>query len=101
MGVEILVPMGFFATVVTLALGIPLVRAYNKRLDTQASRPSLAPEVMTRLERMEQSIDSIAVEIERISEGQRFTTKLLSSGRQADAVTVAGAHQPVSGPRPG
>jgi hypothetical protein len=27
---------------------------------------------------MEQAIDSIAVEVERISEGQRFTTKLLS-----------------------
>jgi hypothetical protein len=27
---------------------------------------------------MEQAIDSIAVEVERISEGQRYTTKLLS-----------------------
>jgi hypothetical protein len=27
---------------------------------------------------MEQAIDSIAVEVERISEGQRFTTKLLA-----------------------
>jgi hypothetical protein len=27
---------------------------------------------------MEQAIDSIAIEVERISEGQRFTTKLLS-----------------------
>jgi hypothetical protein len=27
---------------------------------------------------MEQAIDSIAVEVERISEGQRFTTRLLS-----------------------
>jgi hypothetical protein len=34
--------------------------------------------VTARLERMEQAIDSIAVEVERISEGQRFTTKLLS-----------------------
>jgi hypothetical protein len=34
--------------------------------------------VTARLERMEQAIDSIAIEIERISEGQRFTTKLLS-----------------------
>ena len=30
---------------------------------------------------MEQAIDSIAVEVERISEGQRFTTKLLPSAR--------------------
>ncbi len=31
-----------------------------------------------RLARMEQGIDAMAVEVERISEGQRFTTKLLA-----------------------
>lgn len=31
-----------------------------------------------RLERLEHAVDAIALEIERISEGQRFTTKLLS-----------------------
>jgi hypothetical protein len=41
---------------------------------------------MTRLERMEQSIDAIAVEVERISEGQRFTTKLLSESNDARAL---------------
>ena len=40
-------------------------------------RPRIPAEVTARLERMEQAIDSIAVEVERISEGQRFTTKLL------------------------
>lgn len=44
-----------------------------------------------RLARMEQSIDAIAVEAERISEGQRFTTRLLSE-RVPDAVPI---------PRPG
>ena len=34
--------------------------------------------ISERLERMEQAIDAMAVETERISEGQRFTTKLLS-----------------------
>ncbi len=33
---------------------------------------------------MEQAIDSIAVEVERISEGQRFTTKLLSERQGAE-----------------
>jgi len=31
-----------------------------------------------RLARIEHAVDAIAVEVERISEGQRFTTKLLS-----------------------
>ena len=40
-------------------------------------QPKIPLELQGRLERMEQAIDSIAVEVERISEGQRFTTKLL------------------------
>jgi hypothetical protein len=31
-----------------------------------------------RLERVEQAVEAIAIEVERISEGQRFVTKLLS-----------------------
>ena len=31
-----------------------------------------------RLERLEQTVDATALEVERISEGQRFTTKLLA-----------------------
>ncbi|HSA57372.1 MAG TPA: hypothetical protein VLE53_16800 [Gemmatimonadaceae bacterium] len=36
-----------------------------------------------RLSRIEQAVDAMAVEVERISEGQRFTTKLLAD-RQAE-----------------
>jgi hypothetical protein len=37
-----------------------------------------------RLARLERAVDAIALEVERISEGQRFTTKLLSEqARQA------------------
>lgn len=35
-----------------------------------------------RLERMERGIEAIAIEVERISEGQRFVTNLLSESRQ-------------------
>jgi hypothetical protein len=35
-----------------------------------------------RLARIEQAVDAIALEVERISEGQRFTTKLLSDHNQ-------------------
>jgi hypothetical protein len=78
MGVETLVPLGFFAMVAIVAVGMPLARAYARRMEAGAGRPTIPPDVTARLERMEQSIDSIAVEIERISEGQRFTTKLLA-----------------------
>ena len=47
-----------------------------------------------RLERMEQAIDSIAIEIERVSEGQRFVTRLMAE-RQGVAL---GAGQQVAPP---
>lgn len=40
-----------------------------------------------RLERIETAVDAIAIEVERISEGQRFTTRLLSDRQsQPDAL---------------
>ncbi len=76
LGVEVLVPIAFFLMIAVVAIGVPLARAYARRLDRGAGK--LPVEVAARLERMEQALDSIAIEVERISEGQRFTTKLLS-----------------------
>lgn len=84
MGPEIVVPLGAFASAIILAIGIPLARAYSRRMDAEARNPRLPLEVTQRLERMEQTLDSVAIEIERISEGQRFTTRLLSEGRAGD-----------------
>jgi len=81
MGPEIVVPLGAFATAIICAIGIPLARAYSRRMDAEGRNPRIPDEVARRLERMEQAIDSVALEVERISEGQRFTTKLLSEGR--------------------
>jgi len=47
-------------------------------MEKELSGPKVPDDVSARLERMEHAIDAIAVEVERISEGQRFTTKLLS-----------------------
>lgn len=48
-----------------------------------------------RLERMEQAMDAIAIEIERVSEGQRFVTRLLSEQRGGAAL---GAGLPAAEP---
>jgi hypothetical protein len=83
MGPEIAVPLGAFVTAIVLAVGVPVARAYSRRMDAQSRNPQIPSEVAARLERMEQAIDSVALEVERISEGQRFTTKLLSEGKGA------------------
>src|SRR5512146_3432095 len=74
----ILVPIVLFVCAAVTAIGVPISRAFARRLDRGPSRSELPPDVTARLERMEQALDSIAIEVERISEGQRFTTKLLA-----------------------
>ncbi len=80
MGPEIVVPLGAFLCAIVLAIGVPLARAYSRRMDAESRNPRLPAEIGERLERMEHALDSVALEVERISEGQRFTTKLLSEG---------------------
>lgn len=57
----------------------PLIRAFARRLEARSIPAALpSPEVVERLDRIERAVESIAVEVERVSEGQRFVTKLLA-----------------------
>jgi hypothetical protein len=65
----------------------PLATGIGRAIFKRSARPGPPPAVFTetaeRLERLEASVDAIAIEIERVSEGQRFVTKLLSEGQPA------------------
>jgi hypothetical protein len=75
--------------IVAVTLGIlfvafPLTLAISRFLWKRAtSAPSsmLSPEQTRRFDRLEQSVDAIAIEIERISENQRYLTKVLGESR--------------------
>lgn len=71
-------------------VGAPLAIGFARTLWKRSSQPALPPaalaETAQRLERLEGAVDSIAIEIERISEGQRFVTKLLSEGQKVPAL---------------
>jgi len=75
-----------------LFIFFPLAAGAARAMWKRSSRPAPAPAVFTetaqRLERLEASVDAIAVEIERISEGQRFVTKLLSEGQPAPMLSA-------------
>ncbi len=88
MMIALFVPLGFFAMVVAIVVGRPMIRAYATRVENESRKPQIPTEVMSRLERIEQAVDAIAVEVERISEGQRFTTKLLSDTRGGHALSA-------------
>ena len=75
-----IVPVALFAFLSVAALAMsPIFRAIGRRME-QRHMPvdSSRAELTDRLERMEQAVDAIAVQVERIAEGQRFTTKLLN-----------------------
>ena len=79
-----------FTLFVMFPIALAFARMLWKRTTGQAvARPSL--ESTQRLERVEQAIDSIAVEVERISEGQRFVTRILTEGPAQSALTAGRA----------
>ncbi len=80
MGPGIIIPIAAFVMSIILAIGIPLAKAYARRIDADSRQPRIPNEVAQRLERMEHALEAVAIEVERISEGQRFTTKLVSEG---------------------
>ena len=62
----------------------PVMRALGRRLEDRGRRADgIDAGSAERLQRIEQAVDAMAIEIERISEGQRFTTRLLSSRAEA------------------
>jgi hypothetical protein len=77
--------------VATIFIGFPLAMAIARNTWRRASRREAAglpaPESTQRMDRLEQAVDAIAIEVERISEGQRFMTRLLTEG-SAPALSV-------------
>jgi cation transport ATPase len=68
--------IGFFITFAVIIVGWPISRAFGRRLERHAAPPALQGDVTQQLQRIEQAVDAIAIEVERISESQRFLTKL-------------------------
>ena len=83
---------GFIGASIMFALFLPfIIRNFFRRRragatgTTSTQVPTIAAE---RIDRMEQSIDSIAVEIERVSENQRFMTRLMTETQLAGTIAA-------------
>ena len=67
----------------------PLAWAAARMMLKRANQPKPSAQMLegtARLERIEQAVDAMSIEIERISEGQRFVTQLMSSKAPAPAL---------------
>jgi hypothetical protein len=90
---DIIVGMSF---TLAIAVAFPLAIAYARRIwrgkpSTQAQADTVAP----RLDRIEQAVEAIAIEVERVAEGQRFVTKVLAE-RPAQAPVNVAAESPLA-----
>ena len=75
-----------FLTIAVVAIGVPLARAFARRMDRRgAVMTAPTSNLEPRLDRIEQAIEAIAIEVERVSEGQRFTNKVMSEMRALPA----------------
>lgn len=88
---EFWVLSGMFIFFVMMPIAIAFSRRLWKRGMTPASN-EVPAELTDRLSRMEQAIDAVAVELERVGEGQRYVTRVFTEQQRA---LGAGAAEPV------
>jgi hypothetical protein len=81
----------FWPSIVILALMLPFTTAMARRVWRRTPSPNAPIPVALdeRLARMEQIIEATAIEVERIGEGQRFVTRLLTESEPVSALESA------------
>lgn len=82
-GPEILIP------ILAVSFGIPFVvaplaRAISRRIEN--SVPKVDAELAERIANIERNVDVIAIEVEKLAEGQRFVTRLLAERERVGGV---------------
>jgi hypothetical protein len=90
--------VGILAFLFFFLVIIPITVAYTRRLWKKAGTAvmSLPADLYERLTRLEQSVDAVALEVERIGEGQRFMTRVLSEHREPQAVPLSAGESETS-----
>jgi hypothetical protein len=82
------VVMMFFATMALIVIGLPIARAISRWIDRRSNAPAIqTADIQPQLVRIEQAVEAMAIEVERISEAQRYLTKL-QTGAHADPLLV-------------
>ena len=86
---EVFVLSGIFMVIVLLPLSVALARRIWR--SSSKSQVSLTPELSQRMESMERGVEAIAIEVERIGEGQRYVTNSLRERGDVHALGAGGA----------
>jgi hypothetical protein len=90
---EVFVLSGIFIVAVLMPMALAMARRLWKR--ATPSGPALRSDVSDRLRSIEQAVESVAVEVERIGEGQRFMSRVLTDRPGDSRALGEGAAQPI------
>lgn len=93
---DVVAIVAILSVFVFMPFAIAFARLIWKR-SSPPPRPVADQATQQRLEHLQQSVDTIAVEVERISEGQRFVTRILSERERPGL--GAGAAEAVRAPK--
>ena len=77
------ISIAFFIMIAVMVVGWPIARAFGRRIERRGQVATLDAGTMEQLQRIEQAVDAMAIEVERISESQRFMAKLQHDTAQA------------------
>jgi hypothetical protein len=79
------------------SIAIPITIAYARRIWRRSARAEVAlpPEMADRLAHLERGVEAIALEVERIGEGQRFLTQAMVERGVAPAIAAGAAREHV------
>ena len=78
------ISIAFFVCIAVMVVGWPLARAFGRRIEGRgnSAQAIASPQLNEQLQRIEQAVDAMAIEVERISESQRFMAKLQSQSAE-------------------
>ena len=82
------ISIAFFVMIAAIIIGLPIARAFARAMDRRGGTAQIPSEITSQLAHLNQAVDAIALEVERISEGQRFTARLLSEQRDSASPTL-------------
>jgi hypothetical protein len=71
------------AAIGVVGVVIALARTRPRRQQTPDPSDARLDEIARQLAALQQSVDAVAIEVERVGEGLRFTTKMLAQGVDA------------------
>ncbi len=75
--------LAFFIMCAVIIIGWPIARAFGRRIERRGEVATMDPVVASQLQRIEQAVEAMSIEVERISESQRFMAKLQSGGESS------------------